>query len=158
MLSFCLRMIHGIICHSEVNRASSRTNAKPCAREGGTPWGPQAGDRVALWKGSGRVMDIRLCRIQPCVLAAREANSILGCSNGSAVSGWREGIIPVCSEPVRSHLDTVFSLGPLQTRRRVVNWWGFSGGSQSGAGVLAQGNLWVWGLFSLRRGEYVEGP
>ena len=77
-------------------------------------------------------MDIRLGRIQQCVLAAREANSILGYSNRSAISRWREVIIPIYTAPVRPHLDTVFSFGPLKTRQTVVNWREFSGGPQSG--------------------------
>lgn len=83
-------------------------------------------------------MDIGLSRIQPFVLAAREANSILGYSNRSVASRWREVIIPMYSAPVGTHLDTAFSLGPLQTRRTVVNWCGFSRGPQVGAGALTQ--------------------
>lgn len=84
-------------------------------------------------------MVIRLGRIQQCVLAAREANSILGCRNRSVVSRWREVIIPIYSallvllvtERIQ-YLDTVFSFVPLKTRKTVVNWHGFSGGPQSG--------------------------
>lgn len=73
---------------------------------------------AVLVEGPGRLMDIGLSRIQQSILAAREANSY---SNRSAVSSWREVIILMSSTPVRPHLDTVFSLGPSQTKRTVVN-------------------------------------
>lgn len=84
---------------------------------------------AALVEGPGRLMDIGLSRIQQSILAAREANSY---SNRSAVSSWREVIILMSSTPVRPHLDTVFSLGPSQTKRTVVNWCEFCGGPKSG--------------------------
>ena len=65
-------------------------------------------------------MDIRLGRIQQQVLAAREASSILGCSNRRAGSRWREVISPIYSVSVGSYLDTVFSFGPLKTRKTLA--------------------------------------
>lgn len=104
-------------------------------------------------------MDIRLGRIQQCVLATREANSILGCRNRSAVR-WREVIIPIYSAPVRPHLDTAFSFGPLKTRMTVANWRKFSGGPQSGGleHLPGGGRLREQGLFSLRRRLCWGGP
>ena len=56
-------------------------------------------------KDLGALVDKKLDMSQQCVPAAQKANCILGCTNRGVGSRWREGIVPLCSDLVRPHLE-----------------------------------------------------
>jgi len=51
------------------------------------------------------------------VLAAQKANHILGCIKRSATDRLREGILPLCSMLVRSHLESCVQLWSPQNKK-----------------------------------------
>ena len=50
-------------------------------------------------------------------LAAQEANRVLGCIPSSVASRSREGILPLCSDRVRPHLESCIQLWGPQRRK-----------------------------------------
>ena len=68
-------------------------------------------------KGLGVLVDEKLGITQQCALAAQKANSILGCITSSVASRSREGILPLCSDRVRPHLQFCVQLWGPQHRR-----------------------------------------
>jgi len=63
------------------------------------------------------LVDEKLHMIQQCVLAAQQANHILGCIESSVASRSREGILPPCSILVRPHLEPCVQLWRTQHRK-----------------------------------------
>ena len=56
-------------------------------------------------KNLGILVDSKLNMSQQCVLAAKKAESILGCTNSSTGSKLMEVIMPLYSALVRPHLE-----------------------------------------------------
>ena len=56
-------------------------------------------------------------------------HGILACIRNSVASRSREVIVPLYSALVRLHVDTVFSFGPLTTRK-ILRCWSVSGEEQ----------------------------
>lgn len=127
-------------------------NAKPCAWEEGTPqrstgWGQSEqlcgrdleGSWTSGWAGSSN-------------MSWQQGRPTASWAVATGVQSVGEVIIPICSAPVRPHLDTVFSFGPLKTRQTVVNWPVQWRATVRGLEHLPSGErLREQSLFSLRR-------
>ncbi|PKU47515.1 hypothetical protein llap_2157 [Limosa lapponica baueri] len=70
-------------------------------------------------KDLGVLVTIKLNISQQCVLAAKTANSTLGCIRRSIASRSREGILPLCSALVRPHLECWVQYWALQYTRDI---------------------------------------
>ena len=68
-------------------------------------------------KDLGLRVDEKLDVSQQCALAAQKANRVLGCITSSVASRSREGILPLCSDRVRPHLQFCVQLWGPQHRR-----------------------------------------
>ena len=68
----------------------------------------------------GVLVDEKLDMSQQCVLAAQNANRILGCIKSSTASRSREVILPLCSALVRPHLECCIQLWGSQERHAFV--------------------------------------
>ncbi|KAK4818641.1 hypothetical protein QYF61_016612 [Mycteria americana] len=68
-------------------------------------------------KDLGVLVDEKLDISQQCVLAAQEANHILGCMKSSMASRSREGILPLCSALVRPPLQYCVQIWGPQHRK-----------------------------------------
>jgi len=82
-------------------------------------------------KDLGVLVDSQLNMSQQCAQVAKAANSILACVRNSVASRSREMIVPLYSAPVRPHSSTVFSFGPLSTRKTLRCWSVSREGQQS---------------------------
>jgi len=78
----------------------------------------------------GVLVDKKLNMTWQCVLAAQNANRILGCIKSSVASTLREVILPLCSAVVRLHLESVSTSGALSTGKTWTCWSGSRGGPQ----------------------------
>ena len=61
----------------------------------------------------------------------KQANRILGCIKRSMASRSREGILPLCSAPVRSHPSPASSSGALSVGKTWTSWSGSGGGHKN---------------------------
>ena len=80
-------------------------------------------------KDLGIVVDHKLNMSQTCDAAAKKANAILGCINGSITSKSREVLVPLYLALVRPYLEYASSSG-LHTLRRMRTSWSVSRGRQ----------------------------
>lgn len=86
-------------------------------------------------------VDTRLTMSQRCVVTANKANSMLGCAKQSLAGRLREGVPPLCSDPVRPPLETVSSCfePPVQEDESSEGPPRSSGGEAEGTGLVQSG-------------------
>lgn len=79
-------------------------------------------------KDLGILADSKLNVSQQCDLDAREVNGVLGYSVQSSASRSRKVILPLCSAPVKPHLECWVHFWPPSTREMWKYWRGPSSG------------------------------
>jgi len=79
-------------------------------------------ERSLVEKDLGVLVETKLNASHECVLVAKQANGILGCTRQSIASRSREVILPLCSALVRPDLDCWIQLwaAPVKERHEYI--------------------------------------
>jgi len=100
----------------------NKTMCKVLHLDRGSRWyqyrpGNEGIEKSPVAKDSGIMIDEKLNMSQQHALAAQKANRILGCTESSMDSRWREVILPLCSALVRPQLESCIQLWSPQHRK-----------------------------------------
>ncbi|TRZ25065.1 hypothetical protein HGM15179_002082 [Zosterops borbonicus] len=97
---------------------------------GNSQYQHRLGDELVEKFIMGVLVDERLDMSQECAFAAQRAKCVLGCIQSSVASRVQEGIVPLCSALVRSHLQCCIQLWGPSTGWTWTCWSESRGGHQ----------------------------